>query len=101
VRQDHSLGTTPAVTGGLEGKPWSLEKDRGKMTQAYWRKRKRRANRRVAVAVRLEINVHSLGRLSADENRLGGRNFSGERLYACTVGQLDPQAEAISSQEAS
>ena len=26
VRQHHSLGTTPAVAGGLEEKPWSLEK---------------------------------------------------------------------------
>jgi hypothetical protein len=39
VRQDHSLGTTPAVAAGLEEKPWSLGKV-VEMTEAYWRKRR-------------------------------------------------------------
>ena len=58
--------TTPAVAAGLEEKPWSLEKV-VEMPEPYWRQKKRRANRRVAVAVRPEINVHSLGRLSPTE----------------------------------
>jgi len=39
VRQDHSLGTTPAVATDLEEEPWSLEKV-VEMTEAYWRKRR-------------------------------------------------------------
>ena len=36
VRQHHTLGTMPAVTAGLEEKPWSLEHVVD-MTEAYWR----------------------------------------------------------------
>jgi hypothetical protein len=35
VRKHHTLGTTPAVAGGLEEKPWSLERV-VEMTEAYW-----------------------------------------------------------------
>src|SRR5204862_5083820 len=35
VRKHHTLGTTPAVTAGLEEKPWSLERV-VEMTEAHW-----------------------------------------------------------------
>jgi len=38
VRKHHSLGTTPAVAGGLEEKTWSLERV-VEMTAAYCRQK--------------------------------------------------------------
>ena len=38
VRKHHTLGTTPAVAGGLEEKAWSLEQV-VEMTQAYFQRK--------------------------------------------------------------
>ena len=40
VRKHHTLGTTTAVTAGLEEKPWRLEQV-VEMTTDYWLKRDR------------------------------------------------------------
>jgi len=38
MRKHHTLGTTPAVAGGLEEKPWSLEKV-VEMTEDYMQRK--------------------------------------------------------------
>lgn len=74
LRQHHRLGTTPSGGRWPRRKAVEFRKGRGSLLA----QRKRRANRRVAVAVRPEINVQFSGPVIADGIRVGCRNFSGE-----------------------